>query len=77
MCKLGKLIFLAVGLGTSSLASADWEYASNTGQSETGDFRYTRCYYKTMMGFEFAIVIQRFCPISIEFDPETQQWRQN
>lgn len=72
-----KFIILIMGLWTSSIVLADWEYASYNGRSETGDYRYIRCHYKTWGGFEFAIVVNKsFCPNSIEFDPETQQWKE-
>lgn len=73
--KLKKLMLLVIGLASSNMVFADWESATNTGQSETGDYRYTRCHYETLMGFRFSIVVQGFCPLSIQFNPETQQWR--
>ena len=73
--KLRKLILLAIGLSYSSMVFADWQTAHNTGQSETGDIFYTRCHYETIGGFRFSIIVKGFCPFSIEFNPETQQWR--
>ncbi|MDD6911737.1 hypothetical protein [Actinobacillus minor] len=77
MCKLERIMFLAVGLGTSSMALAEWESAYSSGESDTGDIRYTRCHYETIGGFRFSIIVKGICPVTIEFNPETQQWRKS
>ncbi|MBF0750734.1 MULTISPECIES: hypothetical protein [unclassified Pasteurella] len=77
MRKLGKLMLLVFGVVASSVALADWEYATNIGESDTGDVFYTRCYYETLGGFKVSIVVKGFCPMSIEVDPERNKWRRS
>ena len=53
-----------------------WESATNTGKSSTGDMNYTNCFYKTMGGYSFGIVINSsFCPYSVNINPESGRVR--
>ncbi|MDC5299707.1 hypothetical protein OHW83_17895 [Acinetobacter baumannii] len=53
-----------------------WESATNTGKSSTGDMNYTNCFYKTMGGYSFGIVVNSsFCPYSVEINPESGRVR--
>ncbi|MEL1784005.1 hypothetical protein KWD51_13385 [Acinetobacter baumannii] len=53
-----------------------WESASNTGKSATGDLNYTNCFYKTMGGYSFSIVVRSsFCPYSVDVNPESGRVR--
>lgn len=53
-----------------------WESATNTGKSSTGDMNYTNCFYKTMGGYSFRIVVNSsFCPYSVEINPESGRVR--
>ncbi|MDO4997635.1 MAG: hypothetical protein Q4E16_03210 [Neisseria sp.] len=73
MLNLKKIVAVAM-LMVSASAYAGWESATNTGESETGDWRYTRCHYETLGGFRFSTVIEgRLCPYRVEINPETGQ----
>jgi hypothetical protein len=53
-----------------------WESATNTGKSSTGDMNYTNCFYKTMGGYSFGIVVNSsFCPYSVNINPESGRVR--
>lgn len=82
MRSLRKLAVLAVGLGTSVSVFAEWMEARLV--SSSGGFLsdYQECTYminkmfSSIDGEEFTIRIKgSSCPSSVEFDPETNQWR--
>ncbi len=70
--------------GVSSTASAygDWVRANKVG-SESIDYTFARCYYKTSSYGSFAdqrisVVIRGStysCPYSIEYNPVTGEWK--
>ncbi|MDD7544517.1 hypothetical protein [Actinobacillus porcinus] len=90
MCKLRKFMYLAIGLGTSSVASAavsEWVQLhlispQNIGSSST----YITCTYELrslfsnsnvgIEGEEISIRIRgSSCPYTIQYNPETNEWR--
>lgn len=73
MSKLQKLLLATFTLFVSTASYAGWETGYRTGESDTGDWRYTRCYYETMHGYEFSIVVKGMCPYSVKINPETGQ----
>ncbi|WP_373099025.1 MULTISPECIES: hypothetical protein [Pasteurellaceae] len=75
MHKVGKLMFLAIGLGTSSMALADWDSAYYEGQEDC-QYPYCRCTYSVYNGYRFTITIrENYCPYSIQVDLERGKWK--
>ncbi|MBA3034166.1 MAG: hypothetical protein KKF85_14290 [Gammaproteobacteria bacterium] len=64
---------LLIGGTTTALAYGQWETATNTGNSPTGDFMLTQCHYRTLGGYSFSILVRGFCPLSVSINPETGQ----
>lgn len=81
MKKFGKLIFLIMGLGASSMAFADWipmHLISDWQSRSWGNSAWTTCRYSTggFSGEEIAIRVSgNSCPSMIQYNPETNQWR--
>ncbi|WP_439327434.1 hypothetical protein [Lonepinella sp. BR2357] len=83
MRNLRKLALLAVGLGVSSVALAEWESAEletmfdTSGRNPNGD--YVTCDYKTGGlvggGYRFSVTMKGSCELYIEVDPESGKWR--
>lgn len=81
MKKIATLI-LATMMSNTAFADDEWVRASNVG-SQSIDFNYTRCFYKTD-GFgsfanqKFSFIIrggQFSCPNRVEYNPLTGEWR--
>lgn len=83
MRNLRKLSVLVVGLVTSMSDFADWLEARLVGSPPIGTISdYSECEYqidKPFSSMDGEIITIRIkgssCPYSIEFDPETNQWR--
>lgn len=82
MRSLRKVTVLILGLGISVSAFADWLQAGLVGGNENFLNDYQVCTYRinamfsSIDGEEFTIRIKgSSCPSSVEFDPETNQWR--
>lgn len=64
-------LVLAVVAGA---AMAEFEYATYQGNDMPVGTT-TRCYYRSMSGFEFSINVKGACPGSVQVDSETGQVR--
>lgn len=82
MRSLRKLAVLAVGLGTSVNAFADWITMYNIDGLVSGNLTssFRTCTYSTSpfgRGETISIRVSgSFCPTSIEYNPETNRWRE-
>ncbi|MEG9476135.1 hypothetical protein [Mannheimia indoligenes] len=75
MRNLRKLAILAIGLGTSVSAFADFITAWEVSDTQECGVQYCRCTYDAD-GLIFTINIKSgYCPLSIQIDPETGRWR--
>jgi len=71
------LLWAAVSLSFADSAAAQfggWESATNTGQESAGGM-VTRCYYRTLGGYEFTVNERGLCPFSVQVNPETREVR--
>lgn len=76
MAKYGNVvIFVVCFCINNAFAQGRWERATNISQSLTGDPMLVKCFYQTLGGFEFSIIVRGICPFSIEINPETGQWK--
>lgn len=67
------LLTLAITFPSVASSQSRWETATNTGSEKTGDIYLTRCFYRTLGGYEFAVVIRGVCPLTIQVHPESGQ----
>lgn len=75
MRSLRKLAVLAIGLGISVSAFADFITAWEVFGTEQCGIQYCKCQYEAD-GLIFNVTIKApMCPITIEIDPETRRWR--
>lgn len=63
------LVLAAVALGSS--ARGRLEPANLVDQEATKDPLLSRCFYRTLGGFEFAMISRGICPFSVRVNPET------
>lgn len=83
MIKSLMMSFVLTLLSSNAFAYGDWITAYKE-DSESIDYTYARCYYKTSSygGFSnqsFSIVIRGggySCPYSVEINPLTGEWRE-
>jgi hypothetical protein len=69
------LAVLMLSFATPAVAqNGRWESASNTGQESAGGM-VTRCYYRTLGGYEFSMDQRGLCPFSVQVNPETREVR--
>ncbi|MDY2947506.1 MAG: hypothetical protein SOS93_06730 [Mannheimia varigena] len=82
MRNLRKLAILAIGLGTSVNAFADWITIYSIDGISSGNLgaSFRTCRYSTSPfggGETISIRVSgSFCPSSIEYNPETNTWRE-
>lgn len=81
MRSLRKLVVLAIGLGISASAFADWitMYGAHTYNSRYVSAPFRTCKYSTSPGSGEVIFIRvssSYCPSFIEYNPETNSWRE-
>lgn len=82
MRSLRKLAVLAVGLGTSVSAFADWitMYGDHSYNSRYVSASFRTCKYSTSPGGSGEVIFIRvsssYCPSFIEYNPETNSWRE-
>lgn len=75
MRSLRKLAVLALALGVSVSAFADFITAYNVSDTDQCGIQYCRCKYDAD-GLIFTVNIKSsICPFSIQIDPETGRWR--
>jgi len=69
------LLFFLPALVSVANAQGRWEFATNSGQENTGDPLLTRCAYQTIGGYRFSATYRGLCPFSVEVNPETGKVR--
>lgn len=70
---MNKIICIFALVLASGSALAAMEYASYQGREMAGGSN-ARCFYRSMSGYEFAIIVQNgMCPVSVRIDVETGQ----
>ena len=69
------VILLACAFTQAAMA-ADWERAIFTGESEAAGVAHLKCYYRSISGYEFSIIVKGMCPGMVHVNPETGDVRQ-
>jgi len=69
------LCIASLVFSSASLAQPNWEQASLVEEQPTAPGIY-RCFYETLGGYRFSIIISGPCPLSVTVNPETGQVKQ-